>query len=176
MKKTTVGIIAAKKISKRFPNKNIHKINGVPMFWYSVAPLLESKKVDKVYVATDSDYIREYCKKNNVDIIWRTTNATHNDEPLLDVLKCAYKQIDKKYDNIVTVMANCPNHTTKNVDKIIDLINEGHFMEIRSFNNQYEESGLMIFKEDVILNKFQISSYVGAISVNIKEIHSKKDL
>lgn len=172
----TVGIIAAKGNSKRFPNKNIYKINGIPMFWHSVQPLLDSDMVDDVYVTTDSIYIKEYCEKNKINIIWRGINAIRDEEPLLSVINFTYKQIDKKYDNIITIMANCPNHTKENVDNAIKLINSGRFLEIRSFGNNNEENGLMVFKEDIILNKLQISSHIGSINSNAKEIHTKKDL
>ena len=56
-----VGIIAAKSISKRLPGKNVRTVGGVPLFWYSVQPLVDAKTVDKVYVATDSMLIKEYC-------------------------------------------------------------------------------------------------------------------
>ena len=56
-----VGIVAAKENSNRFPGKNNYMVDGEPMFWHSVKPLLDSDKVDDVYVITDSDYIKSYC-------------------------------------------------------------------------------------------------------------------
>ena len=58
-----LGLVAAKATSKRFPGKNKHILNGEPLFWHSVKPLLNSKLVDDVYVITDSKYIKEYCEE-----------------------------------------------------------------------------------------------------------------
>ena len=57
-----LGLVAAKDNSNRFPGKNKHIYDGAPLFWHSVQPLLDSEKVDDVYVITDSDYIKFYCE------------------------------------------------------------------------------------------------------------------
>jgi len=176
MKCNTVGIVCAKSNSNRFPNKNIYEFNGVPMFWHSVMPLIDSKKVDKVYVTTDSAFIKEYCDARGIEVIWRNINAIHDEEPLLEVLRFAYKCIDKSYENIITIMANCPHHKVSAVDEAIDLIHSSDILEVRSFNSAKEESGLMIFKEKIILEYTQISSHIGFVSSEVNEIHHKEDL
>lgn len=171
-----VGIVAAKANSNRFPGKNEFVLNGAPLFWHSVQPLLDSVKVNKVYVATNSNVIREYCEKNDVSVIWRPKNATANNDPLLSVLKFAYCNLDDPYEMIVTIMANCPGHTSKTVDDAIDRMKQGGFLEMRSFNSKNEESGLMIFHKEVIANYVQISSHIGSIYSDVKEIHYREDL
>ena len=171
-----VGIIAAKENSNRFPGKNIYELNGVPLFWHSVSPLLQSKRVDDVYVVTDSLYIKEYCIERDVNVLWRPKNATIDEDPLLSIMKFAYYNLDVPYDFIVTIMANCPGHTVDSVDEAIELIEKNDFLEIRSFNNKNEESGLMIFRKNVIINNSQISSHIGFIKSDTKEIHFKNDI
>ena len=82
-----VGIIAAKATSKRLPGKNVRTVGGVPLFWYSVQPLVDAKTVDKVYVATDSMIIKEYCEDKDVSVIWRNVNAVRPEDPLISVLR-----------------------------------------------------------------------------------------
>lgn len=171
-----VGFVAAKSNSNRFKNKNKYMLNGYPLFWHSVLPLLKSSSIDKVYVLTDSKEILEYCKKNNVDVIWRKKNATEDEEPLLNILKFAYLSLDIEYEFIVTIMANCPGHNSREVENGINMMKSGEFQEIRSFNDKKEESGLMIFHKNVIKNYCQISSHIGLINSNVKEIHTKKDI
>ena len=173
---SNVGIISAKSNSNRFPNKNIYELDGYPLFWYSVKPLIECKYIDDVYVVTDSHYIKRFCEDRGVKVIWRGVNAIHDEEPLLGVLRYGYKCIDKSYDNIVTIMANCPNHTVEVVNESIEFMMKSDLLEVRSFNKEGVESGLMIFKEKVILNTLQISSHIGYICSNVKEIHYKEDL
>lgn len=171
-----VGIVAAKAHSKRFPNKNIYLVEGSPMFWHSVEPLLAAAKVDKVYVATDSEFIRGYCEERGVDVVWRPKNAAFDEDSILSVLRFAYYHLDQDYDAVVTIMANCPGHSPEAVDRAVDMIQTGEFKEIRSFNDMGEESGLMVFETSVIMQYAQISSYIGSIRSNVKEIHRIEDL
>ena len=64
-----VGMVAAKSNSNRFKNRNKYLLNGLPLFWHSVNPMLKSPSIDKVYVLTDSKEILDYCNKNKVDMI-----------------------------------------------------------------------------------------------------------
>ena len=73
-------------------------------------------------------------------------------------------------------MANCPNHTVGSINEAIERISGADLLEVRSFNNHGEESGLMVFKESVILNTLQISNHIGYINSDVKEVHYKEDL
>lgn len=171
-----VGIVAAKAHSKRFPDKNTHLVDGTPLFWHSVEPLLAATRVDKVYVTTDSEFIKDYCEERGVEMIWRPRNAAFDEDPLLHVLRFAYYHLDRDYDAVVTIMANCPGHLPEDVDRALDMFQTGAFKEIRSFTDQGEESGLMVFDTGVIMKYAQISSYIGSIRTNVKEIHRIEDL
>jgi len=139
-----VGIVAAKENSKRFPNKNRYIYNGYPLFWHSVKALRNCNLVDKTVVTTDSLLIKEYCKQNGVEVIWRHKNATNDEEPLLGVLRYAYKHLETEYDYIATIMANCPGHDPSAVKQAINLIKQGNMWEVRSFDDSGEETGLII--------------------------------
>jgi CMP-N-acetylneuraminic acid synthetase len=172
----TVGIVAAKDHSKRFPNKNKYILDGEPLFWHSVKPLLNARKVDEVFVATDSAFISSYCKDRDINVIWRNRNAAHDEDPLLNILRFAYYNLDQEYDIIVTIMANCPGHSSETVDRAITLMQNDDFKEIRSFNANGEESGLMLFRKEVITQYTQISSHIGEVRSDVKEIHYVEDL
>jgi len=174
---STLGIVVAKAQSKRFKNKNLYEINEHPMFWHSVMPLLESRLVNDVVVATNSLKIKEYCeKKGGVNIVWRAKNASESEEPLLKVLNYVYKSLDKKYDKIICILANAPGHTSKCVDKAIKLMEKHNLKEVRSFDVNSLENGLLLFKECVILENNNISTYLGSVVNDVKEIHYKSDL
>lgn len=173
---TAIAIIAAKENSNRFPGKNIYEINGKPMFFHSVEPFLNSKHVSDIYVTTNSHYINNYLKDFPVEVIWRNKNAIHDDEPLLSVLKTAYMQLNISAQYICTIMANCPGHTSETIDKAINLVQKLSLHEVRSFNSNGDESGIIVLKERVVLSAPAISSYIGSIYSDIDEIHYKKDL
>jgi CMP-N-acetylneuraminic acid synthetase len=171
-----IGIVAVKSNSKRFPNKNIHLFNGKPLFLDSILALKNCKRIEKLFVTTDSVVIEKHCKKYSVEVIKRNKNMINDEEPLLNVLRYAYQTINYRARFIVTVMANCPGHDSEMIDNAIELISKKEFNEIRSFNDSGEESGLIILKENVLMKYCNISSHIGMVSVNAKEIHYYEDL
>lgn len=171
-----LGLVAAKETSNRFPGKNKFIHNGEPLFWHSVKPLLDSKLVDDVYVITDSKYIKKYCQERRVDVIWRPKNATRSEDKLISVLRYGYYNLDKPYDLIVSVMANCPGHTAEDIDSGIYKIERNNLKEIRSFDSNGIENGVMILTKSIIESNYDLSYYIGSIKTEAKEIHYKKDL
>ena len=170
------GIVAAKKGSKRFPNKNIFEINGKPMFWHSVQPMIDSCLVDDIYVVTDSSYIKKYCENRNVNVIWRNVNACHPDDKLINIIRFVYYSIPKEYDIIVSIMANCPGHTALTVDKSINVLLNNKLKEVRSFNNLGEESGIAVYSKELMKTNADVSYYMGASFDTVNEIHFEADL
>jgi CMP-N,N'-diacetyllegionaminic acid synthase len=173
---SVVGIVVAKAKSNRFPNKNLAIYKDKPLFWQSVQPLLDSKIVDDVYVATDNSEIQEYCFQNNVDVIWRGPNANDSEEPIFDVYKYAYKSLNKSYEQIVCVMANCPGLVFNDIDRGLKKLKTQQLKELRSYDINGVENGLLIFDTDYFLQKKEISTYVGSIITESKEIHYPTDL
>ena len=64
-----VGIIPARAESSRFPNKPLAMILGKPMIWWTYEHASSAKKIDEVYVATDSEEIRSACEKFQAKVI-----------------------------------------------------------------------------------------------------------
>lgn len=171
-----VGIIAAKATSKRFPGKNLHPVLGLPMFWHSVQPLLDSDLVDKVYVTTNSSEIKNYCEERGVGVIWRGPNASRNEDKLISIIRYGYYSIPENPDAVVTIMANCPGHTATGVDRVINLLISNDLNEARTFDNSGQESGLMAFSKKILQTNQDISYYIGSIVEDVKEIHYLEDL
>ena len=49
-----LGIIPARKNSKRVPNKNIQLINNKPLIYYTISQSLKSRYINDVVLSTDS--------------------------------------------------------------------------------------------------------------------------
>ena len=173
--KDIVAIIAVKKKSKRLKNKNILKIKKKPLFFYAIQPLIKSKLINEIYVSTNSKIVEKYCNIFKIKTIWRGPNKSKTNEPLLDVLKYSYSTLNKSYKYLITILANAPGHTIKEIEKAIKLIKKKKLSEVRSFNSKGEETGLLVFNINELLKKNQISSYIGMIKSSAHEIHSKKD-
>ncbi len=171
-----LGLVVAKENSSRFPGKNKYLHEGKPLFWHSVEPLLRCDKVDEVYVVTDSEYVKSYCEERHVGIIWRPRNAARDEDKLVNILRFGYYNLDKEYEAVVSIMANCPGHNARDIEKGIELLEERGLREVRSFDKNGEESGLLIFSKDILEGNFDISYYMGGVFSDVTEIHYQEDL
>ena len=170
-----LGLVAAKDNSNRFPGKNKYIFEKVPLFWHSVQPLLDSDKINDVFVITNSEFIKSYCEKRNVSVIWRSKNSSRDEDKLINILRYAYYTLDKEYDIIVSIMANCPGHSKKEINEAISFLSKNNLREVRSFNNG-QEAGLMVLSKEIMENNYDISYYIGSVNTDAREIHVKKDL
>lgn len=171
------GIIIVKKKSNRFNNKNYHPVSGIPMFYHGVKLLQKNIKNDDIYVCTNSDSIIDYCKTKNIKTIERGVNVIRDDEPYFSVLKYAYQCINKKYDIIVSVLANSIEHDCFAIEKGLDIFkNDSHVSEIRSFDDMGNQSGIIMFRNSVFEKECMVLNHMAGIKSNGREIHYKDEL
>jgi len=172
----TLGLIAVKEHSQRFSGKNFVEVKGKPLFWHAVEPLRDCRLIDHVFVVTDSIDVLEYCKKRDVRTIWRPKNAARDDDKLINVLRYGYYSLDKEYDIVVSIMANCPGHTVETVEKAIKLLKRENLWEVRSFNDNGSESGILVLRREILEDNRDISYYIGGVVSNVREVHHRVDL
>jgi len=120
------------------------------------------------------DYIKLFTDRKTMNN--RPPGAALPNEPLFEAIKWAYKNLPRRYDAIVSIMANCPMITSKDVIRAIDRFEALGCDELRGFNEHGKESGLIIMKEKYLLEKYQISTYQAAIEIRSDEIHTQDDL
>ena len=64
----TLGVVAARYASKRFPGKALAMIGDKPMVWWVYQQALKAEKLDRVIVATDDDRIKQVCNEYELDV------------------------------------------------------------------------------------------------------------
>ena len=115
--------------------------------------------------------VKNFCKRRKINTIWRGPNKSDHEEQLFDVIKYVYSTLSFKPKYILSVLANSPFHTKKNILDLINMIKSDKYDEIRSFAKNGSETGLFAFKSKVLDSQFQISSHLGMISAEAKELH-----
>ena len=173
--KNLIAIIAIKKNSKRFQKKNLQLINKEPLFWHSVKPFLTILKPKDIYIATDSQLIKKFCLKKKLNIIWRGPNKNKDEEPLFEVIKFAYSSLNFSSNFVLSVLANSPFHSKKNLRDLKKQTLSSKFDEVRSFDKNGKETGLFGFNSKMFSKKYEISSNLGSINGDAEEIHYKKE-
>ena len=119
-----VGIIPARMESTRFPGKPLALIQGLPMIHHVYNNSIKAKLLSKVYIATNSDPIINYCKKNKLPYIETGVHETGSDR----VFEAA-KSIGS--ENIINIQGDEPMIKPELIDKICN------FMGSENFNNKF---------------------------------------
>lgn len=125
-----VAFIPVRGGSKSIPFKNIKEICGKPLVYWVVKAACGCKYIDKVYVATDSEKIKECVEKlvkeeeilKKVEVIGRSKeSATDTASTEYAMLEFA-KEID--FDNIVLIQATSPLLESEDLDKGFEIFEE----------------------------------------------------
>lgn len=116
--KNTAIIIPTRLGAKRFPNKPLAKINGVPMIIHVLNRAKESK-IGEVLVATPDDEIFQVVKENGGKAI-----LTKSDHPSgSDRIYEAYiKELKNNVDLIINLQGDLPNLKANSISKLEKLM------------------------------------------------------
>tara|TARA_Y200000002_G_scaffold31529_1_gene23256 strand:+ start:907 stop:1629 length:723 start_codon:yes stop_codon:yes gene_type:complete len=114
----TIALIPARLESKRFPNKLIQKINGIPIILKTYKNALESNLFDKVYVVSGNDQIIDIIKSVGGD----TFRSLKDHNSGTDRIAEAAKNID--HDLVVNLQGDEPFIKKKSISDLIKVFND----------------------------------------------------
>lgn len=121
-----VCIIPARGGSKGIPGKNIARVCGKPLLCWSIEQALESRQIDEVCVATDSDAIAFTAGHYGVEVYHRSAESATDEAPSETVLR---EVLDNKYPQAelcVFLQATSPMREPHDIDRAIStLVSEG---------------------------------------------------
>ena len=116
-----ISIILARKGSKGIKNKNLIKIKGKPLIFWSIKAATSSKKIYKVFVSSDDKKILNYATKYGAHAIHRpkklSDDLATSESGWLHACKIIEKKIDFKY--VVALQATSPYREKKDLDSAI---------------------------------------------------------
>lgn len=117
-----LAILQARMSSSRLPNKVLKEVNGVPLLKYECDRILNSKKIDKLIIATSidksDDRIEEFAKSEQIELFRGSL-----EDVLSRYFECAKSFKEKnniKNLNIIRVTGDCPIIDPKVIDEVID--------------------------------------------------------
>lgn len=120
-----VGIVPARKGSKRLLNKNTRPMCKKPMISYTIEEALKSKYIDEIIITTDDEKVKRIVdsykddSKNRLKIIDRPKHLAKDDVPTLPVLIHALKSTKNTFDVVVLLQPTSPLRTVEHIDKCI---------------------------------------------------------
>lgn len=170
-----IGIIPAKSDSKRLKNKNTALVAGKPLIYYTIKVAKESRKLDKVYISTDSEEIAAYAQKMGVEVIKRGKKMG-GEVPLLAVFSHAYESLDN--NGITHIVGLQPDHPNRkiNIDEAIQYGLESDYDILKSVDSKGKVSGSFWMIKASFLKEKGDCFKVGTIMDACTNIHTEEDL
>lgn len=167
-----LGIVPARKGSKRLAKKNMLPIGDVSLAERAYKTLKRSK-CNKVIIATD---ILDLLKDPKIYTIRRPERLNDDKTPVQDVLEWLLEAFSH-YEIAVMLFPTNPLIDYTDVDKAIDMVSGGRFNIVRSYNyDTGEENGLYVVEINYFLrNDYLYDVYTGMINCAGKEIHTMEE-
>ena len=176
-------IMPVKFKSSRLKYKNILPIKTLPMFVYSLFKVINSKKIDKFYISTESEKIIKICKKYNINYIKRPYYLSRDDTEKQEVIVHALKYLASKKikpKTVISYQANSPETKLKDLDSAIDFFNN------KLFPNYPVKELISVGKDNIQNAAFRIMTYraafqktlstkMGIFFTDSTDIHTIKD-
>ena len=126
-KQNVLVVIPARSKSVGIKNKNILKLNGLPLLAYSIKYAKKSKLVDEIIVSSDSKKYLEIAKKYGVEVPFLRSKKLSRDYvkdyPVIkEALVKSEKIYKKKYDYVVLLRPTSPFREKGLIEKSFKLL------------------------------------------------------
>lgn len=115
-----LAIIPARSGSKRLPQKNIIKLAGKPLIYYTINAAKESGIFNKIVVSTENEEIGVVAKKYGVEVLKRSPKLATDKTRVIDVFIHVVEELEKngeKYDNVCLLLPTAPLRTSTDIKK-----------------------------------------------------------
>lgn len=173
MKSNILAITLARGGSKAVKNKNIKKINGKPLIFYTISEAKKSKYINDYIVSTDSIKIAKIAKKFGALTPFLrpkkfSTDKASSVNALIHATKFMEKIKKKKYDYVIELMCTNPLKNVGDIDAVIKKIKKHKCDSVIAMNRVLDNHPARIKK----IIKGKISNFC----VNEKAESRRQDL
>ena len=152
----TLCTICARGGSSNLKNKNIEKINGKPLIYYTIRQAQKSKIFDTIVVSTDSKKIQKIASQYGIkNFFLRPKNLSLNTTPKIPVIRHALVQSEKYYN--------------KRFDYIFDLDVTAPLRFVSDIKKSYKQ--FLSTKKDLLfsVNESRSNPYFNAVILDEKK-------
>ena len=151
MKVNILGVTLARGGSKGIRNKNLSKINGKPLIYFTIKEAIKSKKITNYIVSTDSKKIKIIAQKFNAKTPFTRPKKFSGDKSssasaLKHALIECEKIYNKKFDYIVELMATNPLKSVKDIDNVIKILLKNKADSVIAVNQLFDHHPARIKK------------------------------
>lgn len=144
-------IIPAREGSKGIPGKNIKRLSGRPLIYYTLDAARAVARPESICVSTDSDEIIRAVREYGMDVPFRRPDELATDAAgSYDVICHAidfYEQAGRHYDRIILLQPTSPFRTATHVREALSLYEQGLDMVV-SVRISHVNPYFSLFEED----------------------------
>lgn len=145
--KRFITIIPARGGSKRFPKKNIHALNGLPLISYSIKYSISNHKVKGTYVSTDAEDIKDISITDGAQIIDRPDELAGDFVTSAAVMKHAVEYLmdkDVEFDYAILLQATNPLRPQHLLAEAIEIIEKTNATSLFTVSRSEKKLGKII--------------------------------
>lgn len=142
-----ISIIPARGGSKRFPGKNMHVLNGLPLICHSIEYSIKNSLIQGTYVSTDAEDIKNISRVFGAEVIDRPAEFAGDHATTASAMKHAVQYlIDKgvEFDYVVLLQATNPLRSKHLLDDAIKIIEKGENDSLFTVNKSEKKLGKII--------------------------------
>ncbi|MDC0208115.1 acylneuraminate cytidylyltransferase family protein [Nitrosopumilus sp.] len=136
-----LAIIPARGGSKGIPFKNIIKIGGKPLLYYTVNAALKSKLITRTIVSTDNEKISKIAKFYGSEVIKRPKKLSGDKiglEPTISHVLDSLNEKEKYVPDLIIILQNTsPLRNSRHIDEALKLLIKNKFDSILSGFSYY---------------------------------------
>ncbi len=174
--KKIVAVVSARGGSKGIPKKNIKKLNGYPLIYYTLNTLSKEKRINKIVFSSEDEKIINVARKFKLDleISKRPKYLAKDQTPLTSVAQYESNKLNEngyKHDFVLQVSAASPFLSLKTLDKIINLLimkNKDCVVTLKRIEHEHPYRSKILNKD----NSFE--PFIK--NINVEKFISRQDL
>ena len=150
-----VTVIPARGGSKRFPNKNIYPLVGIPLIAYSIGYSLSNPDISETYVSTDSREIMEVSMAHGAKVLKRPDELSGDFVTTAAVLKYVGETLvanGEDFDFMVLLQATNPLRPKGLLSEAIRIMEKGGYDSLMTVSKSLKKLGKIIDNQFVPWN------------------------
>lgn len=151
MKINILGVTLARGGSKGIKNKNLAKIKGKPLIYYTIKEAKKTKEITNYIISTDSSKIKEVAQKYKAKVPFlRPKKFSQDNSSSASALKHALieceKIFNKKFNYVVELMATNPLKKASDIKNVIKILLKNKSDSVIAVNQLFDHHPARIKK------------------------------
>lgn len=125
---TVLGLIPARRGSKRLPGKNTRLLGGKPLIAWTIEAAQQSKTLTHIVCSTDDEAAMGVCLEHDVDVIVRPPELATDGATTEDVVRHALgiHRCDSPRDILCLLQPTSPFRTAEDIDRCVEMARDGY--------------------------------------------------